>query len=103
MTTLGNPFDTMKSFVPTAKCSHLNILTIFPAPEGGCSEGLDAYIFFLMSIHTPRRRGENMSKRLGGKIGCKYKNSSLDSNEFPYVIIVLIAYGRVNNMPTSYQ
>ena len=30
VTTLGNPFDTMKSFCPYSQCSHLIFLTIFP-------------------------------------------------------------------------
>ena len=28
--TLGNPFNTMKSFYPYSLCSHLNLLTTFP-------------------------------------------------------------------------
>ena len=32
----------------------------------------------------PPVRGENMSKRLGGIIGCKDKTSSWHLNEFPY-------------------
>ena len=32
--------------------------------------------------HSPVR-GENMSKRLGGIIGCKYKTSSWHLNGFP--------------------
>ena len=44
-----NSFDTMKKrFCPYSQCSHLNILTIFNfSPEGGCSEGLDAFRFLL--------------------------------------------------------
>ena len=41
-TLIGEPFDTMKSFCPYSRCSHLDN---FP-PEGGCSEGLDAFRFF---------------------------------------------------------
>ena len=39
--TLGNPFDTMKRF-----CLYSQSSDIF-SPEGGCSEGLDAFRFFL--------------------------------------------------------
>ena len=47
--TLGNPFDTMERFCLYSQCSHLTKpLDIF-SPEGGCSEGLDAFRFFLNS------------------------------------------------------
>ena len=49
MVTLGNPFDTMKSFCLYSQCSHLSLSDIFPA-EGGCSEGLDAFRFFLITV-----------------------------------------------------
>ena len=47
MTTSGSPFDTVKSFCPDSQCSHLTkCFDIFPS-EGGCSEDLDAFRFFL--------------------------------------------------------
>ena len=52
MTTLENPFDAIKSF-----CPYMH--SMFPpkyfdnfSPEGGCSEGLDAFRFFLMDAAT---------------------------------------------------
>ena len=44
--TLGNPFDTMKRFCLYSQCSHPKPLDIISS-EGGCSEGLDAFRFFL--------------------------------------------------------
>ena len=38
VTTLGNPFDTMKNFCSYIQCSHLNLLT--------CLKGSDAFRFF---------------------------------------------------------
>ena len=48
MVLLGNPFDTMKRFVSTANVPTYKPPDIFP-PEGICSEGLDAFRFFLNS------------------------------------------------------
>ena len=46
VTTLGNPFNIMKSFCPYSQCSLLNILT--------CFEGLDAFRFFSkLKTNTP--------------------------------------------------
>ena len=62
MVTLGNPFDTMKRFFslqpmsPPTKPSD-----IFP-PEGGCSEGLDAFRFFF-KIYCNYRIVDDFARR----------------------------------------
>ena len=49
---LGNPFDTMKRFClqPMFPPKPLDVFT----PGGGCSEGLDAFIFFLNTTSDGR-------------------------------------------------
>ena len=46
---IGNPFDTMKRFCLYSQCSHLSLYRHF-SPEGGCSECLDAFRFFLIPL-----------------------------------------------------
>ena len=41
----GTRLNTMKRFCVWGLWSHLNVLKFFPL-TGGCSEGLDAFIFF---------------------------------------------------------
>ena len=41
----GTRLNAMKRFCICSLSSHLNVLTFFPL-TGGCSEGLDAFIFF---------------------------------------------------------
>ena len=49
VTTLGNPFDTMKNFCPYSQCSHLNILLFFPprVDAQNVYRGLHAFRVFL--------------------------------------------------------
>ena len=44
--------------------------------------------------------GENMSKRLGGIIGCKYKTSSWHLNGFPCAVVTLGQQYNVGEKPT---
>ena len=46
--------NAMKRFCICSLRSHLNVLTFFPL-AGGCSDGLDAFRFFLTHTHTHQR------------------------------------------------
>ena len=67
MTSLGNPFDTMKSFCPytmfppkyfdnfspEGRCSeHLDALRFFLNCLDGCSKGVDAFRFFAIELYN---------------------------------------------------
>ena len=53
MAALGNPFDTMKRFCLLQPMFPPKPLDIF-TPGGGCSEGLDAFRFFLNTTSDGR-------------------------------------------------
>ena len=55
----GTRLNAVKRFCLCSLRSHLNVLTFFPL-TGGCSEGLDAFIFFFK--HYPE--GKNVRRTL---------------------------------------
>ena len=48
----------------------------------------------------PPVRGKNMSKRVGGILGCKDKTSSWHLNDFPYMVVTLSQQCNVGEEPT---
>ena len=65
--TLGNPFDTMKRFCLYSQCSHLPGKPLDTLPTwGGCSEGLDAFRFFLNTTTVVLCRPFNYTAGLAG-------------------------------------